>query len=214
MIGVLCAFLTAAFFTLALGIPIATRLARVQVWRRPAIADVVGERGGHHGRLFEPVDFGPVKMKWPSEIPREGHGVPEPPWPSAGWDDEHFGRKGLSAEQLRARSQDAAVVKPTPQPRKASHNPVDPVPKRKPKRKKTKERKRQAPPSEPSPQPEPEYVIPPAAESGGAADLPDKWAVEEMVSELGLAGTVQHLMRTQGWDFKTAAGWLGRIRRG
>jgi hypothetical protein len=34
-----------------------------------------------------------------------------------------------------------------------------------------------------------------------------------MIEELGLAGTVQHLMRTNGWDFKTAAAWLARARK-
>ena len=74
--------------------------------------------------------------------------------------------------------------------------------------KKKKRKPRSAPPQELPPRAEPVRQAPPTN------DLPNREQVERMVAEMGLAGTVQHLMRTQGWDFKTAAGWLGRIRRG
>lgn len=42
----------------------------------------------------------------------------------------------------------------------------------------------------------------------------DSVEIEEMVANLGLAGTVQEIMKRTQWDFKTAAQYLAKSRRG
>lgn len=183
-----------ALFTVVLGVPLATRLARAHVWRRTALPTGEGSRDQYE-RLFpfEPLDLGPDTMRWPSEVTRESHAMPLARWPSESWDDTHFG-KGAPAAVA------ALPVKTKPKPKPA---------------KKAKARKIQKPKFIPESQPAAKAKAPrPAPTSSGGGGLPDRAAVETMIADLGLAGTVQALMRSQGWDFKQAASWLARIRKG
>lgn len=215
MLGALAAFVAALVVTTLVGIPMATKLATVHVWKRPAIPDMPGERTSFERAFFEPVDFGPDLVKWPSEVPRETTSMPEPPWPSAHWDDEHFGRYGdkVPRPAPTRRDDDAAEVrqaekKPQKQSKKQQQQ-------QKPAQQQQRLESRRPPPAQPAPQQPPPQPAPeaPRQQQRSANALPDAAQVEKMVSELGLAGTVQHLMQTQGWDFKTAAAWLGRARR-
>lgn len=92
----LCAFAMTAVMTVIIGGPVAARLARITIFAAPSHVDPQGARQAQHITVFQPVDFGPDLMIWPSEHPRPDAGRPQPPWPSAKWDDPHFG-KGASA---------------------------------------------------------------------------------------------------------------------
>lgn len=220
MFAVLVTFAFALVATMVVGIPIATRLAQVHVWKRTALPEMPSERENYQPVRFEPVDFGPDPIQWPSEVSRESHGIPEPPWPSSTWTDEHFGKQARAlhaANEAREDREDARrdavqakrqlAVEQRQQQAEENRGPQrtrerreeQPIQSRKapPRRKKRKQ-----------PTPEPRATAP--VEPG----MPDPNQVERLVAELGLAGTVQHLMKTQGWDFKTAAAWLGRVRKG
>jgi hypothetical protein len=258
--GVLVFLFTVVLGTLV-GIPLATRLARVHVWKRTALPDMPTEREVYRRVRFEPVDFGEDNMRWPSEVTRESHGIPERPWPSQSWDDPHFGQGAkasreraahMAAErekdrQQRVRDRDAEnaernrraqtlTQQQASQAASSSRSPADRVKqarKRRPRpaprvqqqpavedewfESEAPEQRRPEPQRQPErrrakPKPKPKPQAP--AQSSGGDGLPDRAAVEKMVAEMGLAGAVQQLMKTQGWDFKTAAAWLGRVRRG
>ncbi len=260
--GVLIFLVTLVVGTLV-GIPLATRLARVHVWKRTALPEMPGDREVYRRVRFEPVDFGEDNMQWPSEVSREQHGIPERPWPSEGWDDPHFGK---GAKESRERAAEIAAVREKgrverveqraaetaqrnqakraadPPTRRPQRSPQERVQKSKKRSAQKTRRPRPAPrvqqaqesmddewfdetparPAQPAQPAKPPARKPapaakkaaPARESSGGDGLPDRATVERMVAEMGLAGAVQQLMRTQGWDFKTAAAWLGRVRRG
>lgn len=229
MIGELVAFGFGLVLTSAVGVPLIARLAQAHVWRRSARPDARDKQVFTAKSMFEPVDFGPDLMRWPSEIERPDTNVPAPQWPSASWDDPHFGKaaRALASQQgaqEAGRAADRAArqaAKPAPRTAPAKPRPAarqaPPQQAEKPAREAAREAPkpaREAPKAKPAaqkPAPRPQPPPEPARQAGG---LPDRAAVEQMVSELGLAGTVQHLMRTQGWDFKEAAGWLARVRKG
>lgn len=52
------------------------------------------------------------------------------------------------------------------------------------------------------------------AASQAMANVPSAAELEQLVAQVGLAGTVQKIMERTGWDFKTAAQHLARARRG
>lgn len=189
-----------ALFTVVLGVPLATKLAQVHVWRRTALP--VGDRDSvEYERLFpfEPLDLGPDTMQWPSEVTRESHAMPLARWPSESWDDAHFG-KGAPIEVAEAPPASAR-----PKPKQAQKTSARKAAKSK------LARSKPVPKPQPSARPKPPR---PAPTSSGDDGLPQRAAVEAMIAELGLAGTVQALMRSQQWDFKQAASWLARIRKG
>ena len=222
MIGELVAFMMGAGLTALVGIPMAVRLAQVQVWRRPAVADAREKHAQAARTRFEPVDFGPDLIKWPSEMARPVTNIPDPPWPSAGWDDPHFGK----AARAFAAAQPAPVVpaqrstpKKAARPQASSESEIKPkqAPQKQAQPKPKPVQQKQAQPKpRPAPQPEPEVakVRFETQEAAPQAGQSDKARVEAMVAELGLAGTVQHLMKVNDWDFKTAAGWLAKMRKG
>lgn len=49
---------------------------------------------------------------------------------------------------------------------------------------------------------------------GGGNGPPTRDEIERLVASEGLAGTVQHIMRRTGWDFRKAAQYLARTRAG
>ena len=50
--------------------------------------------------------------------------------------------------------------------------------------------------------------------TGAMAKVPPPAELERLVANVGLAGTVQEIMKRTGWDFKTAAQYLAKARRG
>lgn len=218
MIGEL--FLVAIAFvgTVVLGAPIAARMARIQVFGRGLPADAQIERPPARTAYFEPVDFGPDSMRWPSEVDRPDEAIPQPEWPSARWDDTHFGRgKSAAAREAfaaaeagdsRRRHREASEEQPAsapqqqapPQPRVASSPQQDTAPPQ-------PERQR-------APAPQARQAASPAPQQPGQASQEDvARAIEQLVAQHGLAGAVQQLMQQQGWDFRTAAKFLADNRR-
>lgn len=214
-----------ALLTIAIGSPLATRLANAHVWRRSAPADQFRERVEVAVRNFEPLDFGEDLMKWPSEQDRAVAPFPEPAWPSENWDDADFGRgAGRRAEEIveknaarqeqdtarRERRADTKAgrperrhVRPEPRPTSPPKAAQRPTSQARPPAKR--------PPVQRAPPSVKKQASPPATKGGSAP--PTKAELEGMIQSLGLAGTVQHLMRDNGWDFKTAAAWLARARK-
>jgi hypothetical protein len=179
-------FLAALVPTVLVGVPVALALARPgRLMRRPP------ERTRHvpraprleAARAFAPLDLGPDPVKWPSEGAWSTPTIRQPDWPSASWNDEHFGKAGRAAR--------AALAVPAVQPA-----PVQPhsEPQR-PKRRK------------PLPPP-PVHLIEDAPPHGP----PDRDEVERLIAKVGLAGTVQNIMDRTEWDFRQAAQYLAKIR--
>lgn len=209
-----------ALITVGVGVPLAVRLSRVHVWRRTAPADAFRERTVMAKRNFEPLDFGPVLMQWPSENPRPRLAFPEAPWPSESWDDPAFGRppsQRADPSPVEAASQ-VQPQKPAKKKQKAKQHKV-----RKQTRQKQAAQQKAAPapqqrrpraPVDRSPPRQPPRAPRKQASAPKPAGRPDRAELERMIDSLGLAGTVQHLMQENGWDFKTAATWLARTRQG
>ena len=87
-----------ALVTIVLGTPLAVRLARPAGLRKCAAPDNIGGMRSHARTApFEPIDLGPDQMEWPSERNDEWPDLQPPPWPSASWDDEHFGKSARAA---------------------------------------------------------------------------------------------------------------------
>ncbi len=85
--------LVTALITFVVGAPLAARLARFpQIQRKRAPLDPITNQRMTVVRNFEPLDFGPSTLYWPSESDRVLPSFPVPPWPSANWDDPDFGR--------------------------------------------------------------------------------------------------------------------------
>lgn len=197
-----------ALSVIAAGIPLVSRLAEPATWRprypiperQRATARPVETR-----RSFEPLDLGPDPVRWPSETNRPDAARPLPDWPSARWDDPHFGaaaraaRSGASSAQPPPRAQERRARPPKPQDAPA------PRP----------ERAREAAPQSPAARGEhaghdPLVVF--ADELRGA--LPGIEEIERLMAQHGLAGTVKTLMDHTGMDFREAAEHLARLRKG
>ncbi len=249
-------FLVTAF----VGVPLAGVLARPRDWLGdgktdgPMKPDYV-----HTGVGFEPLDLGPVLMSWPSEVERPSTGLPEPEWPSKGWDDPHFGAHWDNVEY--APHDDAKYEAMQAQRRQAlkerrEHSEKEHQAQRARSRAETVERGQR---SEQESQrggssPEQEFFREnvtqkargaaqnakrQAAEAARAAkqkaaarakqqaaksahkaisgaasgDIPSPAELEAMVGQLGLAGTVQEIMKRTNWDFRKAAHYLAKARQ-
>ena len=90
-----------------LGMPLVGAVAQRVVFKRPAAPTPEGRIQAAVVRTFSPLDLGPDLVKWPSEVPKTFTPFPEPPWPSEGWNDPHFGRKRTPA---------SAMVQPVAEP--------------------------------------------------------------------------------------------------
>jgi hypothetical protein len=55
-----------------------------------------------------------------------------------------------------------------------------------------------------------EAALPPSA---GRAAPPDEAEIDHLIATVGLAETVQAIMRRTGWEFREAAQYLSQIRR-
>jgi len=178
---------------------------------------VTRDRAFDHVAGFAPLDLGEDPMSWPSETDWPDTSLPEPSWPSAHWDDPHFGRHGAARPKLPARArtsgakaradekEPAALAKRLAQARMAElknnaeelidrtfqqvGSPTDRV---------AQEAKRAAA----------------ELKQQVAADVPGAEELEALVRQHGLAGAVQAVMKRTGWDFKTAAQYLAKVRQG
>lgn len=190
-------FFGALIPTLLIGVPLALAVSK-RGSLRPHAA-----RGKHVprpkvevARAYVPLDLGPDPVHWPSERAWPSSARPSPDWPSASWNDEHFGRK-----------KSAAAPQPAPQPH--------PEPRRGAPRRPTR---RPAPEDlvvyEPQPTPAP-VLINAIGSALGVPNTraPDREEIEHLIEQLGLAGTVQKIIDRTGWDFRQAAQHLARTRQ-
>ena len=146
---------------------------------------------------FAPLDLGPDPVRWPSERAWPVSTLRTPDWPSASWNDEHFGK----AAKKHA-SPPAEPAPPAPEPRRTLRRPA-------------KRPASELVAYEPVPPPAPVLVH----EIGTALGLPnlqapDREEIEHLIQEVGLAGTVQRIIDRTGWDFRKAAQHLARTRQG
>lgn len=125
-------------------------------------------------------------MIWPSNRPWSFQGPPEPDWPSASWDDPHFGRPGPDASREALHDGDASP--PADQPRENAGE--------------ARQTARQVAPNVKTRQ----GRLPPSQSPISLQEL------EAMVSELGLAGTVEQVMGRTGLGFKDAAKLISKVR--
>lgn len=146
---------------------------------------------GNSGPAFQPVDLGPVPLKWPSEQVWPPSRLPTLPWPSETWTDDFF--KGRQGAHKAAAPEPKAVTAPEPPAQESA-----------PKKKREEQKKKKpAPPTPPTP-----AIAPPAARGGVEDDLLLAWADEK-----GLASAVEMLRDRNGWEFQQAAQHLARLMR-
>jgi hypothetical protein len=191
-----------------LGLPIAAFLARPQEWL-PGREEVAPNRvpSPVMRSAFEPLDLGPDLMRWPSEVGRESTAPPLPAWPSASWDDPQFG--AFHRREEAASGEEIAKARAVPQPSERQGL----------KRSVTERPKVEEAFFEPEPPVQaPEQIERPLEKKpqGGAStgDLPSPAELEAMVGSIGLAGTVQEIMKRTNWDFRRAAHHLAKARQG
>ncbi len=223
--------------------PVALRFARPQIWSRTAGASGANPHThGVVQPSFEPLDLGPDPVRWPSENPWPATARPELPWPSTTWNDPHFGQHwrthgegGASdaafeaAQQARRtraverRNQDEAErtqrskqkAKPKPQIEQVAQPPLRQKARNEVQRIQKRAQKAQHQVRESvgrAAAAAVDEVLPGA--SSTMAQIPSPPELEQMVAQIGLAGTVQEIMKRTGWDFKTAAQHLAKARRG
>jgi hypothetical protein len=190
-------FLAALVPTVLLGVPLALALSRPGALRPHAA------RGRHVprprvdvARAYVPLDLGPDPVHWPSERAWPSSTSRSPDWPSASWNDEHFGKAGKKALLAIESARPAAEL------RRAARRP------------------HRGPTTDPlvvvEPAPVPASALVPQV--GAAIGLPNVQApsrdeIEHLIEQLGLAGTVQRIIDRTGWDFRKAAQHLARMRQ-
>ncbi len=196
MVVELLMFFGALVPTLLVGVPLALAMSRPGSLRaHPSRGSHVPRPKVEVARAFEPLDLGPDPVHWPSERAWPTSTIRSPDWPSASWNDEHFGRAG---------KKHAPPVEPAPEaaePRRGVRRPA----------------RRPTPELvvfETAPPPAPVLVN----EIGSPVGLPntmapDREEIERLIDELGLAGTVQRIIDRTGWDFRKAAQHLARSRQ-
>ncbi len=153
---------------------------------------------------FTPLDLGEDPMRWPSERPWPP-GVQQPPWPSQTWDDEHFGSfwRGANPPPAEPEASPQAPTAEVPPPRKRTS------PKRAPERLRARSKDTRERASAPAPSPR----TPDRPAHLPAVKPPPLEELEQLISSIGLAGTVQTIMQRTGWDFRKAAHYLARMRQ-
>lgn len=241
-----------AVVTVAIGAPLAAKLARVHIWSKTAPRDQEERRQVAVSRNFEPLDFGPDTMLWPSESERMIPSFPVPPWPSENWTDPDFGRGKAAAQAATQRARDERESEIRRQQQRAERRAADEAAAEQQRLAKQQrqaeqqrrhaaqqqrqqrsaqesrqqhtqqaQQKRQAQQARPKKKPTPQQRVKKAAKAArqaasaapSAGNMPGRQEIEAMIESLGLAGTVQHLMRENNWDFKTAAAWLAKARK-
>lgn len=195
-------FLGGLVATVAVGGPLAAKLARPHLFRKRSPRDSFNQWDRTAQQpAFTPMDLGPDPMQWPSSK-EWSTDARKQEWPSKSWDDEHYGahwrsgttpevedggfhvmaaRRGPATPEPIARSRPKAASSPGTAPAVADHAPGEP-------------------------NSGVESVTLPARRA------PTSNEIEELVSQMGLAGTVQVIMQRTGWDFRKAAHYLAKNR--
>ncbi len=245
--------------TMAAGIPLAVRLARVGFSDDEGMDGATRpSRTGGDSAGFAPLDLGPDPMLWPSSTPWPSSKLPVPEWPSKSWNDEHFGRhwqhshafredapapppssgqegrqraqqeqerqraqqeqqrqRAQHAQQQRAhqqqqqalqqqqRVQQQALQQQQRAQKDAQRNAVEEEARRRDAARRELEQRqarRQQAPQPAAPQPQ--------------SQAPGREELLALVDNVGLAGTVQEIMKRTGWDFRKAAQYLARVSAG
>jgi len=206
--------------TSMIGSPLAALLARPQEWMDDGADDPLPSTQMTSGiGGFQPLDLGPDLMCWPSEIERPSTSAPLPDWPSKSWDDPHFGVNWV--KDTAAESEKPVAKKRTQVQRER--------PAKQQRKRVTRERQLpQTTAEEAFFEPEPEKVAArqiaqakeqvkqaahQAVSNAVGAEMPSPAELEAMVGTLGLAGTVQEIMKRTDWDFRKAAHFLAKARQ-
>lgn len=232
MLGIfitLAATLAALVLTAVVGVPLAVRLARPKIWGRSQILAMPRAGAAPPTKpSFTPLDLGPDPMRWPSQDPWKKNMTAELPWPSQTWDDPHFGRHwdktviGDAADAAYERRQADRRARAEEQRQAEANARIE-----QPASSSTAQRARQemrqirerAARMKAEVQGQAEQkarqvrkAAPQIADA--VSNVPPPAELERLVASVGLAGTVQEIMKRTGWDFKTAAQYLAKARRG
>lgn len=214
----LALFLIAATITLMMGLPVVTRLARAPLIGRSAPISVREEKSVFHTTRLEPVDFGPVTTKWPSQMPQRHKERPELTWPSLSWDEDLFGSRESIERSERARiSADTQAARVRQSAIDGAPTHVTTQSKRAAKQKRAAQKRRSASTTAPARKPAPRRPSPPPAAARelpvpASSNIPDAATVEALLAEQGLARTVRILMDQTGWDLDTVASFIAERR--
>lgn len=194
--------------TVAIGGPMAARMARPHLFKSAARRDATGRERATHQPAFTPMDLGPDPMKWPSARPwGEDRATPSQEWPSKSWDDEHYGahwRDGSYSDPDDAGFHVMADRRSPRRPGRRSRVATKAVP-----------AQAETPVAAPAPVESvaPNTTVAPASTTLPARQPPGQAEIEALISQLGLAGTVQVIMQRTGWDFRKAAHFLAKTRQ-
>ncbi len=225
----------------ALGARVASRVIQPFVFREPRRADIRAIRSkGQQGGGFEPLDLGEDPMQWPSAREWPSSGKLSQEWPSRSWDDEHFGthwerstatavedagfhamaqrrteaspERVVRRESARAARSEAARREGEGSLRTGAAQSRDDARARAVSARTSGVRR-----AEPAPR-----AAPPAPSAGPSsaaaatvdAEAPSRAELEDRIARVGLAGTVEHIMKRTGWDFRKAAHYLAKTRQG
>jgi len=184
--------------------PTAARRLEPHRWRPGATTEASARERWTHQSAFEPLDLGPDPVQWPSEraAEREETGPAVPDWPSMSWDDEHFGTHWNRQPSLPQATTAADAATPDQAARRGRPRSGSP---RSAANEEAIRRNQAGPP--------PAAAQPPAV-TQPSSGAPSREEIEELIGQVGLAGTVQAIMERTGWDFRRAATFLARARKG
>lgn len=216
LIALIGGFLGAALF----GLPFVARLARPHGWRS-TYPETDMERRDHWQEVgFEPLNFGPDVMRWPSETPWTLTTPKEVLWPSQTWNDTHFGQHW---NRERAPKQAIPVLEEEVSRPVGAKSVQDPPPDAERQKQMRAAIKRAADVAQSKAEGVAEQAkqavyeqVEQRVESATGVQLdaiPKPAELERLVGEVGLAGTVQIIMKRTNWDFRTAAQYLAKARR-
>ena len=192
--------------TVVIGAPLTRALAEPGEWRARRRRPRTPNRDRSVVTTgFTPLEFGEDPMRWPSERPWP-EGIEPPPWPSETWNDEYFGR--VSRGDARSVGEEAGDEGATT----SAH------PRRSPERTTRRQPRTSGaarPPARRAGRSSSEVPTSPDRDSARlpAVIPPHRDELEQLIATIGLAGTVQDIMKRTGWDFRQAAHYLAKIRQ-
>jgi hypothetical protein len=190
-----------------LGLPLVAFLARPEQWLTNS-EENSPERilPSVNRAAFEPLNLGPDLMKWPSEVARPSTASPLPEWPSLSWNDTHFG--SFHKHQSPAKVESRAVIAEARREVLRQHRETQQAPAKS----EADDIKLDGAHHAPTPQQAAPSPLNAAAEAL-LAEVPSPAELEAMVGSIGLAGTVQEIMKRTNWDFRRAAHYLAKARQ-
>ena len=148
-----------------------------------------------HLSLMKRVEIKEIEMQWPSQtaVPSVDHDLA---WPSSTWNDTHFGQfAARAAENAQQNADRRAVEKDTSKKSRISRKGTEKVPNAR----------------------AVDWVGlagDDLAVGSPPANGPSVAEIERLVKSQGIAGAVESLMKTYGWDFRRAARELAKARGG